>query len=302
MNCRIYDKNILRPCGKKCRDFKQVLIEIADSDQSELLGQILQKLYFGKVGEPGQKKGVIISQNADLFDRKLDDHPILLYALLDGVDNLEFIQLVEQANNFVSGFGYNSASFGSVQLVIQAYNKCFCDQCTWFYLYRAWFLITGYFYRVFVYDGFYIVLYQFFVRYKQGIDLVQQAIDVATPFYKCCKINRSRDHAVWLGDGTDPMSSTCILAPKGHPSPSSITLQWDELILGTPWLLKDISRTGLEVVTADGFTLHVKDYPEEIRWYIDATDELFFIYSTGGGDFIIIVYDANYTVEIMEYP
>ena len=300
MNCRIYDQNILRPCGKKCRDFKQVLLEIADSDQSELLVQILDKLYFGKVGKPRQKKGVIISRNIDLF--KSDDQPILLYALLEGTDNSEFIKLVEQAKDFVSGFGYNSASFGGVRLVIQTFNKCFCDQCIWFHVYRTWFLNTGYFYRVFIYDDFYIVLYQFFTRYKQGIGLVQQAIDAVTPFYKCCQMNRYRDHAVWLGDGTDPTSSTCILAPKKHHSPSLITLHWDELTLNTPWLLKNFSGTGLEVVSADGCALFIKDYPREIQLFINTSDELFFIYNTGEGEFIIIVYDVNYTVEIIEYP
>ena len=90
MNCMAFDENILRPCGKRCKDFKQVLLEISHAEDQELLSKILEKLYFGTKGEPGQKKGVILTQKTDLFD--LNDQLVLVFALLDGTNNLELVQ------------------------------------------------------------------------------------------------------------------------------------------------------------------------------------------------------------------
>lgn len=302
MNCRIFDQDILRPCGKRCKDFKQVLLEISKTDQKDLLIKILDKLYFGRVGEPGQKKAIIITQNADLFVPQPKDRPLLVYALLNGTDNMEFIQLMEQVKNYVSGYGYNFASFDGIHLVVKTYNKCFCDSCVWTNLYRSWFLHTGYFYRVLVYEDFYFVFYQFFVRYKQGINLVQQAIETATPYFKCCPKISSREHASWLGDGADTTSSICALAPKKIPSPLSVTLHWDNLPLGTPWLLKKVSDDKLELFTPDGYIINAENFPKDILLYIDNSGDLLFIYNAWREDFIIIAYDSNYIHVKDEYP
>ena len=94
---------------------------------------------------------------------------------------------MEQAKDFVHGFGYNSVSFSDIYLIVRTYNKCFCDQCIYRYLYRPWFSITGYYFRMFVYDDFYIGIYQYLILLKQGTSLVQQVIKAVTPYFKCCQ-------------------------------------------------------------------------------------------------------------------
>ena len=299
MNCMAFDENILRPCGKRCKDFKQVLLEISHAEDQELLSKILEKLYFGTKGEPGQKKGVILTQKTDLFD--LNDQPVLVFALLDGTNNLEFIQLVEQAKDFVHGFGYNSASFSNIYLVVRTYNKCFCDQCIYRYLFRPWMSITEYYFRMFVYDDFYIGIYQYFIRLKQGTSLVQQAIHAATTYFKCCQHNyRARDRTIWLGNGNEPMSSSCALAPKGNFLSLFVTKFWHQLPTKSPWLLRDASENILRVYTPDGYILHIKNFPPQILFYLRDTHDLFFIYKTRR-NFKIIVYDVNYLRKKAKY-
>ena len=287
MSCRIFDEDMLRPCGKRCKDFKQLLLQISNSNEQELLTQILQQLYFGKVGEPKQKKGVIITQTVDLLDIKSDE-PILLYVLLEGCHNLEFMQLLQPIKNFAPSFRYNSALFGRIAINIQPYNKCLCDECIFGQLLRSWISNKKYFYRVFVYKDFYISLYQYAVRYRQGISLIQQATEAASPHFQCCQTNYSRQHAVWLGDGSCPRSSICALAPKKNPFPSFVTRSWNTLSTVEPWLLKSITRNYLEVYSVNGYILHITNYPKDIERYVtDDNDDLFFIYNTGRDHFLI---------------
>ena len=94
MSCKMYDEDMLRPCGKRCKDFKALLLKIANSDEQALFAEILQNLYFGKFGETGQKKGVLISGNDDLLDAK--PYQFILYALLEGSDNWALTELVKK--------------------------------------------------------------------------------------------------------------------------------------------------------------------------------------------------------------
>ena len=299
MSCFTFDEEILRPLGRRCKDFKQHLLENSHAVDQELLAKILEKIYFGKVGEPGQKKGVVITQNTDLLNSS--EQPILVYVLLDGEDNLEFTRLMEQAKNYTTGLGYNTVTFTGLQLILRTYNKCFCDRCIYGHLYRPWFAITGYFYRVFAYDGFYIGIYQFFTRYAQGISLIQQAINAATPRFKCCQSNyRTRDQALWLSEGTEPMTSVCILAPKRSLTPSFITLSWRDLPIERPYLYKDISANILEVYTMNGYILHINDFPMGILFHLKDSNDLFFIYRTRR-NFKITVYDINYMYKKAKY-
>ena len=273
---------------------------MVDPDQRELLALILQKLYFGKVGELEQKKVVLMTNSLDI-----DNSLVILFVLLEGCDNLEFVQLVEQFEGFIPGFGYNSLTLGRIKLVVRCYNKCFCDQCVYGQLYRSWFSISEYQYRIFVYSDFYITLYQFPVRYKLGISLVQQAIDAASPYFDCCRVNYSRNHAPWLGDGTEPKSSVCALAPKKNPSPSIITQNWNKTGMDFPnsrLLVKKITKDYIEVHTEDGYLLHIRNYPFHIKRYIKG-ENLVFIYILGTGiDCIIVTYDANYGNESVYRP
>ena len=301
MTCRLFDEKLLRPCGKRCKNFKQILLEMVDPDQQRLLASILQKLYFGIVGELGQKKAVLITQSPDIVS---NDSLIILCVLLEGYDNLEFIQLVKQFKDFIPGFGYNSFVLGRIKLLIRCYNKCFCDQCVYGQLYRSWFSISEYQYRVFIYSDFYITLYQFPVRYKPGISLVQQAIDAASPYFDCCRVNYSRSHAPWLGDGAEPKSSVCAFAPKRNLSHSIITQNWNRTGMELPnsrLLLKRISIDYIEVHTEDGYLLRIRNYPFHIKRYITEKG-LLFIYNFGGNDCIIVTYNADYGNENVYHP
>ena len=293
MSCFTFDEEILRPLGRRCKDFKQRLLENLCTVDQVLLAKILEKVYFGKVGEPGQKKGVVIAQNTDLLNSC--EQPILVYVLLDGEDNAEFIRLLGQAKNHKYGRGYHTATFTGLQLILRTFNKCFCDRCIYGHLYRPWFAITRYFYRVFAYDDFYIGIYQFFTRYEQGISLIQQAINAATPRFECCQGNyRAREQTLWLSEGTEPMISACNLAPKRNLTPSFITISWRDLPNNTPWLFKDVSNNILEVYTINGYILHINDFPMGILFHLRDSDDLFFIYKTRWNFFKITVYDINY--------
>lgn len=298
MSCKIYDEDVLRPCGKRCKDFKTLLLKIANSDEQVLFAEILQNLYFGKFGEPGQKKGVLITNNDDLpdADSPIQPTPIILYALLEGPDNRTFTELVKNSKNFRPGLRYNCSTFGRVRFFMRSYNKCFCDICLFSNLTRQWFQ-PKHCYRVLVYKDFYIVKYQYFVRYKTGISLTQQAMEVASPYFKCCEINYKYPfsaYTLWFGNEVNPISSTCIFAPRRKSNTLVTTKRWSSLQTSY-WWLRNIRRNYLEVYSEEGYIFRITDYPKKIKSEVNMdSDDLFSIFKVDNRRFIIARYYPPY--------
>ena len=256
MSCKVYNKDLLKPLGKRCFDIRPILLEIGKSEQDLLFKIILESLYFDATGEPHQKKAVVASEKEDFTDG------CIIFVLLEGSDNLGFIELVESLAGYLTGNGYNSVKIGNVHLIVQLWNKCFCDKCLWQAVSYSW--MADYHFRILVFDDFYISLYQHPIRFKDGIKLTQQAIKSLTPTLECCEILSPRMHAGWLGNGVNVMSSTCARAKKTPDSKYRMHVYWTDLIRGVPWLVKEFGEP-LQLYTPDGFVVEVNRLPSGLK-------------------------------------
>ena len=220
----------------------------------------------------------MISGNDDLLDT--EPYQFILYALLEGSDNWALTELVKKSKNYRPGKRFLGLKFGRVTLLLRAYNKCFCDVCVYSNLMmRQWFHPRHY-YRTLVYKNFYIVKYQWYILYDTS--LIQQAIEAASPYFKCCEISYKipfRPSQLWYGGGADPFSSMCIFAP-GKKEPTIVTKQWTSLQNDYMyWWLRNIKDNYFEVYTEEGIILRITDYPKEIKLHVKmGTDNFFMFY------------------------
>ena len=269
MSCFIYQsmEKVLRPCGVKCNDIRNFLIERSGSTEEELLGSILNELQFGQ----GQRKAVLWVEE----DIRTDES-IHLFILLQGTGNLEFIELLSRSLNY-SESTYSSR-FGRIQMFTQAYNKCYCDYC----IGQNFHWISNRT-RVIVFDDF-------FVSISETVSLVQCSIKAMIRKFECCNVSLDRDHILWLSDGDDPVSSICRLSTRVDSSHKLIS--WEDLGYES-FLLTDIKEEELHLFSIKGFKTLVRHYPKKIEDYFDYSTDLFFITKTTA-DFTLMCFDQNY--------
>lgn len=310
MNCYQYSsiESSLRPCGIRCSDFKSFLLATSGSEERHILQAIFDNLYFGENAFHRQKKCTVWVDN-NIFT----DHSIQLFVHLQGDDNLEIQQLLLQSRHFVEDYGYVYSIFGRMQIFLLPYNKCFCDYCLGNNL-----ILMNLKIRVIVFDTFFIPLH------REPLSLMELAIKSILPPLECCQVNLLREHVLWLGDGIDPISSACRLSNPRHTiqnfttfdgitsraqrSPSiggrltrsmkqgTISLTWNELKSGTPYLLIAIYKQQLFLYTLGSFIIRARDYPKKIEQYFTSFNDLVFI-SRNNHRLCMRNFDRDYQVE-----
>ena len=298
----------LKLCGQKCKDIKKFLLSQSGCEGFE---KVLEHLYFTEYPPTEShylRKCVITTQ----------DKNIELYVLLNGDDNLLHIELLKKAPIYKEEHNTDIldilcyAYFGRVHIYYIKYNKCFCDRCLEFNLFRGF---PNKRYRLHVFKDFFISLYTFSLHnyFTEPLSLVQQSIGklLTQNLFICCKQKVSRKgEALWLGDGIDPVASICRIANQ-FPSlwslnrlteietrfQRSLTYQWrfsrweyhgvhikdwDSLEPG-PYLLIDIKGGRLYLHIRYGYNVLVYDYPEILEKHFRRFEGLFFFCRTIDG-------------------
>ena len=181
-------EKLLKPCGFKCRDIRELVLQQCQSEQ-KTLQNILKSVYFKDTPDiPGQKRAILTHTE----NRKID-----IYVLTQKNRNLLFFKLSKNCHEI---------NFGKIRVIFMTYLKCFCDQCLEINLFR-W-SNESKIWRIYVFDSYIIPVYTTY----RGIPLLSQlALKALIKPIKCCEPSIARQNHIWLGDGIDPTTSLCRL-------------------------------------------------------------------------------------------
>lgn len=259
-------KTVLKPCAYKCDDIKKLLLTQCQTNK-KILNNILESIYFTSLPDISGQKYAIISHTES---KKID-----IYVLLRGGENLLFHRRGTDIHQH----------FGKIQVTFVTYCKCYCDECIeknvfrWNKERKLW--------RIHVFDKYIIP-----ICIKKGDaavpSLLQLSIKANIKKIKCCTPSTIRCHHLWLGDGLDPTTSSCLIGNSSRPvlfdteitclpgkvfqkrSHYTHTWSWDQLDYqeAPPYLFIGLKKKELLVYTRHGNIVSVRNYPLDIKIYI----------------------------------
>ena len=248
-------RDVLKACGIRCKNFKNLLREQAGT----CIDGILDKIYFTASPEKNaQRKAVIYGYGRDI----LQGENIVIVVLYNGSGNKDLMNAARENPSFEDWVENEPlvqarSTYGRIQISFIKYSQCLCDECIERYIGRESSFLN---YRLAVFDNFFVS-----IPVSVGTSLVDQSLKAVLRGQEesCCEATES--FHLWRSSVENWLIPTCKQYPTCKETDWESVPTWDELDWGEAYLVIGVSLLGgLILHSRLGYNIQVLNYPRDI--------------------------------------